>query len=92
MKTLFYLCAIAVLFVTACTTNKTRAFIPGTYVNSAGGEFSVANDTLSLNLPKATTILSSERPALTLSPMARKESGSTKPSNGTPSTMRVPRP
>lgn len=46
MKTLFYLCAIAVLFVTACTNDKTREFIPGTYVNSAGGEYSVADDTL----------------------------------------------
>lgn len=46
MKTLFYLCAIAVLFVTACNTDKTREFIPGTYVNSAGSEYSVANDTL----------------------------------------------
>ncbi|MGY4539450.1 hypothetical protein ACVW0P_003884 [Mucilaginibacter sp. UYNi724] len=46
MKTLFYLCAIAVLLVTACTTYKTREFIPGTYVNSAGGEYSVAKDTL----------------------------------------------
>lgn len=40
------LCAIAVLFVTACTTDQTRAFIPGTYVNSAGGQYSVADDTL----------------------------------------------
>lgn len=46
MKTLFYLCAAAVLFITACTTDKTREFIPGTYVNSAGGEYSVADDTL----------------------------------------------
>ncbi|EHQ25484.1 hypothetical protein [Mucilaginibacter paludis] len=46
MKTLFYLCVAVVLFITACTSDKTRDFIPGTYVNSAGGEFSVANDTL----------------------------------------------
>ncbi|MFC4212453.1 hypothetical protein ACFOWA_14735 [Pedobacter lithocola] len=46
MKTLFFLCAVAVLFATACTTDKTRSFIPGTYVNSAGGEYSVADDTL----------------------------------------------
>ncbi|MFC3559498.1 hypothetical protein [Pedobacter jamesrossensis] len=46
MKTLFYLCAMAILFATACTTDKTRSYIPGTYVNSAGGEYSVANDTL----------------------------------------------
>jgi hypothetical protein len=46
MKTLIYLCAVAVLFVTACTSDKTRSFIPGTYVNHAGGEYSVADDTL----------------------------------------------
>jgi hypothetical protein len=46
MKTLFFLCAAAVLCIAACTTDKTRSFIPGTYVNSAGGEFSVADDTL----------------------------------------------
>lgn len=46
MKSLFYLCAVAVLFVTACTSDKTRAFIPGTYLNSAGSQYSVANDTL----------------------------------------------
>ncbi|GAA4131918.1 hypothetical protein GCM10022216_02440 [Sphingobacterium kyonggiense] len=38
--------AVAVLWMTACTTDKTRQFIPGTYVNSAGGEYSVADDTL----------------------------------------------
>lgn len=46
MKVLFYLVAAAVLFATACTNDKTRSFIPGTYVNSAGGEYSVADDTL----------------------------------------------
>ncbi|MES2458256.1 MAG: hypothetical protein V4594_22045 [Bacteroidota bacterium] len=46
MKTLFYFCAATVLFMAACNTDKTRSFIPGTYVNSAGGEYSVADDTL----------------------------------------------
>lgn len=46
MKALFYLVAATVLFATACTNDKTRSFIPGTYVNSAGGEYSVADDTL----------------------------------------------
>lgn len=46
MKTLFYLCAVTVMFFAACTTDKTRSFIPGTYINSAGGEYSIADDTL----------------------------------------------
>jgi hypothetical protein len=46
MKNLIYLCAIAVLLITACTNDKTRPFIPGTYVNSAGSEYSTADDTL----------------------------------------------
>lgn len=46
MKSLIMLCLVAVLFAAACTTDKTRSFIPGTYVNSAGGEYSVADDTL----------------------------------------------
>lgn len=48
MKHLIMLCAIAVLLTTACTTDKTHSFIPGTYVNSAGGEYSVADDTLAI--------------------------------------------
>lgn len=46
MKHLFYLCAVVVLFVAACTNDKTRPFIPGTYVNSAGSEYSKTDDTL----------------------------------------------
>lgn len=46
MKSLIILCAFAVLLATACTTDKTRSFIPGTYVNHAAGEYSVADDTL----------------------------------------------
>lgn len=46
MKNLMILCAMAVMLLTACTTDKTRDFIPGTYANHAEGEFSVADDTL----------------------------------------------
>lgn len=46
MKILIILCAIAVTIVTACKSDKVRPFIPGTYINNAGGEFSIANDTL----------------------------------------------
>lgn len=46
MKHVILLGAIAVLLATACTSDKTRPFIPGTYVNRAGGEYSVADDTL----------------------------------------------
>lgn len=30
----------------ACNADKTREFIPGTYVNSAGGEYSITHDSL----------------------------------------------
>lgn len=33
-----------------CSPDKVRDFIPGTYVNYAGGEFSVASDTLAIEL------------------------------------------
>lgn len=33
-----------------CTTDKVSDFMPGTYVNSAGGEFSIASDTLKVEL------------------------------------------
>jgi hypothetical protein len=46
MKINIILIAIVVLFATACNTDRTRSFIPGTYVNSATGEYSMANDTL----------------------------------------------
>ena len=34
----------------ACTSDEVRDFMPGTYVNSAGGEFSIADDTLKVEL------------------------------------------
>lgn len=46
MKKLTILTAIVILFITACTTDSTREFMPGTYINSEGGEYSTANDTL----------------------------------------------
>ena len=38
----------ALLF--GCLSDNVRDFMPGTYVNSAGGEFSVASDTLEVQL------------------------------------------
>ncbi|WP_133248477.1 hypothetical protein [Pedobacter yonginense] len=46
MKNLIILCAIAALLINACKTDNIRSFIPGTYINNAGSEFSIANDTL----------------------------------------------
>ena len=37
---------LAVTCFTACQRDKIREFIPGTYINSAGGIYSRANDTL----------------------------------------------
>ncbi len=46
MKTSIILIALVTILMAACTSDKTLSFIPGTYVNSAGGEYSVADDTL----------------------------------------------
>lgn len=46
MRKLILVISVCVAGLAACTTDKTRSFIPGTYVNSAGSEYSVANDTL----------------------------------------------
>lgn len=49
MKTSFnlLLMAFAIFIISACSGKPdARSFIPGTYVNRAEGEFSIANDTL----------------------------------------------
>jgi hypothetical protein len=46
MKTNIILIVIAAVLLAACSSDETRAFIPGTYVNHAEGEYSVADDTL----------------------------------------------
>lgn len=48
IKLLLWLCSC--LALTSCTGDKVRDFMPGTYVNSAGGEFSIASDTLKVEL------------------------------------------
>ena len=49
MKTINILLALGLSFALAsCASDEVRDFIPGTYVNSAGGEFSIASDTLIL--------------------------------------------
>lgn len=40
------LIAVCILQFLGCKTDKSRDFLDGTFVNSAGGEFSKANDTL----------------------------------------------
>lgn len=47
MKTIILsVCAVLMLFFSACDRDQVRSFIPGTYVNHAGSEFSKASDTL----------------------------------------------
>jgi len=38
------------LGLVSCTSDEVKDFIPGIYVNSAGGKFSIASDTLVLEL------------------------------------------
>lgn len=46
MKVNIILIAIVAVLLSGCTNDRTRSFIPGTYVNHAEGEYSTANDTL----------------------------------------------
>ncbi|MGN8068397.1 hypothetical protein [Mucilaginibacter sp. 22184] len=47
MKHLILLIAIVAVIMAACNSKTdTRSFIPGTYVNQAGSEYSIASDTL----------------------------------------------
>jgi len=50
MKTRTLSIAIVLAIVSACTVNKIKDFIPGTYVDSASSEYSVAFDTLIIEL------------------------------------------
>ena len=51
MKTMKFLLGLCLGFALAgCSSDKVCDFMPGTYVNSAGGEFSVASDTLKVEL------------------------------------------
>lgn len=40
------LIALLAIILAACNADKTREFIPGTYINTAEGEYSIAHDTL----------------------------------------------
>ncbi len=46
MKTNIILIALFATLLAACNTDKVKTFIPGTYVNSAKGEYGQAEDTL----------------------------------------------
>ncbi|TCC88592.1 hypothetical protein EZ428_18295 [Pedobacter frigiditerrae] len=51
MKAIKLLLGLSLCFALAnCTRDQVRDFMPGTYVNSAGGEFSIASDTLKIEL------------------------------------------
>jgi len=51
MKAIKFLLGLCLGFALAgCSSDKVRDFMPGTYVNEAGGEFSVASDTLKVEL------------------------------------------
>jgi hypothetical protein len=51
MKTMRFLWGLCLGFSLAgCSRDEVKDFMPGTYVNSAGGEFSMASDTLKIEL------------------------------------------
>ncbi|WP_144043693.1 hypothetical protein [Sphingobacterium cellulitidis] len=48
MKTSIILIAVLAVITASCKSDRTKAFIPGTYVNSATGGYSTADDTLTI--------------------------------------------
>jgi len=52
MRTGILLIAMMTALVSACTTNKIEDYIPGTYVDSASSEYSIAFDTLIIEPPE----------------------------------------
>jgi hypothetical protein len=50
MKNLKVVMVLGLAVLMGCARDKVRDFMPGVYVNSAGGEFSVASDTLEVSL------------------------------------------
>lgn len=46
MKTKIILTVLSLAFLLACNTDNKQSYVPGTYVNSTTGKYSVANDTL----------------------------------------------
>jgi hypothetical protein len=53
-RTLLSIIAIAGILVACHSISKDQSFIPGTYVNQAQSEFSIANDTLVITQAKNT--------------------------------------
>jgi hypothetical protein len=50
LRMIIYVSVLSCTFLLGCSSDKVRDFMPGVYVNSAGGEFSVASDTLDVKL------------------------------------------
>ncbi len=50
MKNSMVFMVLGIACFLGCSQDKVRDFMPGIYVNSAGGEFSVASDTLEVEL------------------------------------------
>jgi hypothetical protein len=48
MKNLIILIVATAVLASACTTDKVKSFIPGTYIDSATSEYSMVNDTLTI--------------------------------------------
>lgn len=69
MKNLFVIIGVMVfgcaLFF-GCSSDKVRDFMPGVYVNSAGGEFSVASDTLEVRPVEGTNYVIHRRTGFNL--------------------------
>lgn len=66
MKNLMCVMMLGVAVLLGCSGDKVRDFISGVYVNSAGGELSVANDTLEVQLVEGTNYVIHRRTGFNL--------------------------
>lgn len=60
------LAAVGLIQLAGCQTDKSRSFLPGTFINSAGGEFSKADDTLTIEAGEGNLFLIHRRTGFNL--------------------------
>lgn len=60
------LAAVCLIQLMGCQTDKSRSFLPATFINSAGGEFSKADDTLAVEADEGNIFLIHRRTGFNL--------------------------
>lgn len=60
------LAAVGLIQLIGCQTDHSRSFLPGTFINSAGGKFSKADDTLTIQAGEGNIFLIHRRTGFNL--------------------------